>query len=155
MPFRRKKSSRKGALGQLTSADSSEKRSQFLKRNRVAASKCRQKKKDWTSDLETRARELQGSKDSMALLVSSLKEELLYLQEETLKHTTCDCVEIRNYLARQAGSPFLHTNYGYPWSAYLGSDFMGGVKMDPMIASPTGHLTRVACSDQEGPQRRL
>ena len=137
-PRRRKKSSRKGASGQSTSTDTGEKRSQFLERNRVAASKCRQKKKEWTSNLETRARELQGNKNSMALLVASLREELLYLKGEALKHTTCDCTQIRNYLARQAGSPFLHTGYGYPHSPCLGSDFMSAVEMDPMIESPAG-----------------
>lgn len=95
----RKKTTRRRNLG-LSATDGDSKRSQFLERNRVAASKCRQKKKEWTSNLEKRARELQARKTSLALLVSSLREELLYLKGEALKHTTCDCTSIRNYLAR-------------------------------------------------------
>ncbi|ERF74322.1 hypothetical protein EPUS_02009 [Endocarpon pusillum Z07020] len=98
---RRKKSARKqSSVGLAVEGD--DKRSQFLERNRVAASKCRQKKKEWTSNLEQKARELQASKTSMALLVTSLREELLYLKGEALRHTTCDCNSVREYLARNA-----------------------------------------------------
>ena len=98
---RRKKSAPKqSATGSNAKGD--DKRSQFLERNRVAASKCRQKKKEWTSNLEQRARELQASKTSLSLLVSSLREELLYLKGEALRHSTCDCTSVREYLARNA-----------------------------------------------------
>ncbi|MCJ1474852.1 hypothetical protein MMC13_003512 [Lambiella insularis] len=81
-----------------------EKRSKFLERNRVAASKCRQKKKEWTSNLEARARELQNSKNRLAIMVTSLKDEVLWLKGEMLKHTECGCAQIRDYLAQQADS---------------------------------------------------
>ncbi|MCJ1317853.1 hypothetical protein MMC15_003180 [Xylographa vitiligo] len=81
-----------------------EKRSKFLERNRVAASKCRQKKKEWTNNLEARARELQNSKNQMAMMVTSLKEEVMWLKGEMLKHTGCGCVQIRDYLTKQADS---------------------------------------------------
>ncbi|KAF7502966.1 hypothetical protein GJ744_004780 [Endocarpon pusillum] len=80
---RRKKSARKqSSVGLAVEGD--DKRSQFLERNRVAASKCRQKKKEWTSNLEQKARELQASKTSLALLVTSLREELLYLKASSV-----------------------------------------------------------------------
>ena len=89
----------------LTSRNSEDdKRSKFLERNRVAASKCRQKKKEWTSSLETRARELQHSKNQMAMMVSSLKEEVMFLKGEMLKHTSCGCERIRDYLNREVNS---------------------------------------------------
>ncbi|MCJ1433180.1 hypothetical protein MMC27_002539 [Xylographa pallens] len=81
-----------------------EKRSKFLERNRVAASKCRQKKKEWTNNLEAKARELQNSKNQMAMMVTSLKEEVMWLKGEMLKHTGCGCVRIREYLTKQADS---------------------------------------------------
>ncbi|KAI9792660.1 MAG: hypothetical protein M1835_007721 [Candelina submexicana] len=74
------------------------KRSKFLERNRVAASKCRQKKKEWTSNLEAKARDLQNSKTQLAIMVSSLKEEMLFLKGELLKHSNCNCTRIRDYL---------------------------------------------------------
>lgn len=86
------------------------KRSKFLERNRVAASKCRQKKKEWTSNLETRARELQNSKNQLSVMVGSLKEEVLFLKGELLKHSTCGCARIREYLNREVATM---SNSGY------------------------------------------
>ena len=80
-----------------------EKRSKFLERNRVAASKCRQKKKEWATDLEARARELQANKESLTSLTNSLKEEVLYLKGEMLKHSSCSCPQIKSYLQSQIG----------------------------------------------------
>ncbi|KAI9882520.1 MAG: 54S ribosomal protein, mitochondrial [Watsoniomyces obsoletus] len=78
------------------------KRSKFLERNRVAASKCRQKKKEWTSQLEIRARALQLQKDQLSLVVASLKNEVLALKGELLQHDSCGCERIRQYLHREA-----------------------------------------------------
>lgn len=80
------------------------KRSKFLERNRVAASKCRQKKKEWTSNLESRARELQNSKTQLVVMVSSLREEVLFLKGELLHHTGCGCTKIRDYLRHEASA---------------------------------------------------
>jgi len=79
-----------------------EKRSKFLERNRVAASKCRQKKKEWTNNLEARARDLQNSKNQLALIVGSLKNEVMFLKGQMLKHTGCGCTQIREYLTHEA-----------------------------------------------------
>lgn len=80
------------------------KRSKFLERNRVAASKCRQKKKEWTSNLEVRARDMQNSKNQLAVVVGSLKEEVLFLKGELLKHSTCGCTRVREYLNREVAN---------------------------------------------------
>ena len=74
------------------------KRSKFLERNRVAASKCRQKKKEWTQNLETRARELQKDNNLLRMNVESLREEVLFLKGEMLKHKSCDCHEIQEFI---------------------------------------------------------
>lgn len=133
---RRKKSARKqSSVGLAVEGD--DKRSQFLERNRVAASKCRQKKKEWTSNLEQKARELQASKTSLALLVSSLREELLYLKGEALRHTTCDCNSVREYLARNAEASLPRSHLDHATSPHstcslsfdamdLSSSIMGG-----------------------------
>jgi bZIP transcription factor len=132
-PRRRKKSARKQTSSGST-AEGEDKRSQFLERNRVAASKCRQKKKEWTSNLEERARELQASKTSLALLVSSLREELLYLKGEALRHTTCDCNSVREYLARHAEASLPRSRLDYATSPHSGSNFsFKGIDIDPSI----------------------
>ena len=79
-------------------------RSKFLERNRVAASKCRQKKKEWTQNLENKARDLQRQNHELRLVVDSCKEEILFLKGEMLKHTTCGCTTIQEYLQRGANT---------------------------------------------------
>lgn len=100
---RRNRRSRKRKEVDPTSLVEVEKRSKFLERNRVAASKCRQKKKEWASNLDEKARELQVNKESLSALVNSLKEEVLFLKGEMLKHSTCSCPQIKSYLQSQIG----------------------------------------------------
>lgn len=75
-----------------------EKREKFLERNRVAASKCRQKKKNWTTNLEQRARDLTNERQILATHVAMLRNELLELKCKCLEHTDCECEQIRQYL---------------------------------------------------------
>ncbi|KAL8795061.1 MAG: hypothetical protein Q9195_002358 [Heterodermia aff. obscurata] len=75
-------------------------RSKFLERNRVAASKCRQKKKEWTNNIESQARQLQQDSTTLHHLVDSLREEILFLKGEMLKHSACANSDIQEYLQR-------------------------------------------------------
>ncbi|MCJ1359568.1 MAG: hypothetical protein MMC33_009570 [Icmadophila ericetorum] len=92
-----------------------EKRAKFLERNRVAASKCRQKKKDWMSNLEAHARELQKDKTQLALMASSLKEEVMWLKCEIFKHTgcSCGCRQVRDFLNQESNNLAHPTNRDY------------------------------------------
>ncbi|KAF2238869.1 hypothetical protein EV356DRAFT_504194 [Viridothelium virens] len=78
------------------------KREKFLERNRVAASKCRQRKKDWMSGLEIRARDLQSQRATLSAYAASLRDEVLYLKDQMLRHQGCGCTKIREYLNDQA-----------------------------------------------------
>lgn len=84
--------------------ESDPKRQEFLARNRLAASKSRQKKKEWTSQLESRCRDLQAERSHLAFFIAGLKEEIILLKTEMLKHSSCNCVGIRNYLAQSANA---------------------------------------------------
>lgn len=77
-------------------------RSKFLERNRVAASKCREKKKEWTQNLESRARDLQTENNSLQLCVESLNEEHFYLKNQITEHKDCHIPEIQEYLSDPA-----------------------------------------------------
>lgn len=70
-------------------------RSRFLERNRVAASKCRQKKKVWIDKLELQLREQHARRNSLQLLVESLKTEAFYLRVEMMSHTRCSSPSIK------------------------------------------------------------
>ncbi len=109
-PKRSRKSAARSSLGHSSNIAQSDpnnpedvRRSKFLERNRVAASKCRQKKKEWTSNLESRARDLQKNNSSLRLMLGSLKDEILFLKGELLKHTSCGCEQIQSYLKQRAG----------------------------------------------------
>lgn len=86
-----------------TSADDS-RRSKFLERNRVAASKCREKKKLWTQNLEEKARNLQKENSSLRLMLDSLRDEMIFLKDEMLKHNNCGCERIEAFLKSSINS---------------------------------------------------
>ncbi|KAI9779704.1 MAG: hypothetical protein M1839_007202 [Geoglossum umbratile] len=103
---RRRRFSTKSIAPEMRPAEVNDdvKRSRFLERNRLAASKCRQKKKEWTKGLEERARSLQNEKLQLQLMVGSLKSEMIYVREELLKHGNCDCRRIRDYLNNEVNA---------------------------------------------------
>ena len=97
------KRSRKGRRSTKAASNAGEpeedvKRERFLERNRVAASKCRQKKKEWTESLEDDERQQKALNSYLTRYVTQLKEELLFLKSECLKHSDCDCVAIREHM---------------------------------------------------------
>ncbi|KAF8246359.1 hypothetical protein K440DRAFT_632056 [Wilcoxina mikolae CBS 423.85] len=53
-------------------------------------------------DLESEAREAQNMSKQLKACVGVLKEEILQLKNELLKHNTCDCMPIRQYLSNEA-----------------------------------------------------
>ena len=94
----KRKTRRKQKNTDLNSPAEFEKRTKFLERNRVAAAKCRQKRKEWITDLNDRVRKLQQNKALSSQLVHFLKEEVLFLKGELLKHSSCGCPHIKAYL---------------------------------------------------------
>ena len=80
---------------------SEEKRAGFLERNRKAATKCRAKKKAWTSDLSRQADDTMDRNKYLHGVVAQLREEVLYLKSEVLRHTNCSCPALQQYISRE------------------------------------------------------
>jgi hypothetical protein len=79
------------------------KRKKFLERNRLAASKCRQKKKEWANNLEEQARYQAQENKLLRASVAQLRDECLYLKNFVLTtHSGCSCVGVKNYLMKEA-----------------------------------------------------
>jgi hypothetical protein len=76
------------------------KREKFLERNRLAASKCRQKKKEHTMILETRYKEQSDKKEQLVAEIARLRSEILGLKNEVLKHAQCGDEPIKLHLAQ-------------------------------------------------------
>lgn len=76
------------------------KREKFLERNRLAASKCRQKKKEHTMLLESRYKEQSDKKERLLAEIARLRSEILGLKNEVLKHAQCGDEPIKLHLAQ-------------------------------------------------------
>ena len=79
----------------------SELREQHLHRNRVAASKYRQKHKTWSDALAERCRAEIEKRRCLQDLTRSLKEEVLSLKEQAIQQGGCDCMIMKLYLEHQ------------------------------------------------------
>lgn len=78
-------------------------RQSHLEKNRVAAHKCRQRKKEYINGLEGRAREYSSRNKALKDNVAMLREEVLTLKNEVLRHAGCGFWAVDEYLARCAG----------------------------------------------------
>ncbi|KAF1832464.1 hypothetical protein BDW02DRAFT_571023 [Decorospora gaudefroyi] len=78
-------------------------RQTHLEKNRVAAHKCRQRKKEYINGLEGRAREFSAKNKMLKENVALLREEVLGLKNEVLRHAGCGFWAVDEYLARCAG----------------------------------------------------
>lgn len=78
-------------------------RQSHLEKNRVAAHKCRQRKKEYINGLEGRAREFSSKNKILKENVAMLREEVLGLKNEVLRHAGCGFWAVDEYLARCAG----------------------------------------------------
>lgn len=78
-------------------------RQSHLEKNRVAAHKCRQRKKEYIGSLEGRAREFSAKNKALKENVAILRDEVLSLKNEVLRHAGCGFWAVDEYLARCAG----------------------------------------------------
>ncbi|KAI1366759.1 hypothetical protein F5Y08DRAFT_118335 [Xylaria arbuscula] len=75
---------------------------QHRERNRVAARKCRQKAKQNFTSLQRREKELSQKNKALHNHVGGLRDEILDLKNEILKHSGCNSSVIQNYIANAA-----------------------------------------------------
>ncbi|KAG8529420.1 uncharacterized protein KY384_006057 [Bacidia gigantensis] len=66
-----------------------EKRKNFLERNRVAALKCRQRKKQWLQNLQNKVEMFSTENDSLTAQVHALREEIVGLKTLLIQHKDC------------------------------------------------------------------
>ncbi|KAK6401457.1 hypothetical protein LTR81_023398 [Elasticomyces elasticus] len=81
--------------------DVDNKKEKYCEKNRIAAARCRAKKKDNTDGLEERHRELQASHKFLKREDRRLRDELSTLRILALQHspdtTGCACADLHNY----------------------------------------------------------
>ncbi|KAL3440225.1 hypothetical protein BJX65DRAFT_35889 [Aspergillus insuetus] len=84
------------------------KREKHLERNRMAASKSRQKKKHEIDQLKTRFNKVSRKKQLLEEEIKRLHSDLLYLKDQILMHSQCDDEAIHSYLGRMVKEATKH-----------------------------------------------
>ncbi|CAF3641222.1 unnamed protein product [Fusarium graminearum] len=82
--------------------DESAKREKFLKRNRIAASKCRQKKKQQNEALEEHLCRLEIEKELLHKQCNGLVDELSAIKNQLMEHASCNDANINQWLDNEA-----------------------------------------------------
>ena len=103
-----------------------EKRKNFLERNRVAALKCRQRKKQWLANLQQKVEIFSTENDALAATVTQLREEIVGLKTLLLAHKDCPVSQAQGIsgMAMQqiAGDA---ANYANPYGMGMGGNHGG------------------------------
>ncbi|KAH7132952.1 hypothetical protein EDB81DRAFT_659760 [Dactylonectria macrodidyma] len=73
-----------------------------LERNRIAATKCRLRKRDEASALASRERAMEDQNQYLSTCFDQLTAEIYHLKTQLLQHTDCNCVLIQKYIANEA-----------------------------------------------------
>lgn len=82
--------------------ESTEKRKKFLEKNRIAASKCREKKKKWVHELEYNKSHLERHNMELRLEHRGLVNELNQTKSMLMSHADCNDPNITEWLNNQA-----------------------------------------------------
>ncbi|KAJ9480955.1 hypothetical protein VN97_g12556 [Penicillium thymicola] len=124
------------------------KRAKFLERNRLAASKCRQKKKEHTQRLEFQYKEQFQKKEQLIAEIARLRSEILGLKNEVLKHAQCGDEPIKLHLAQMVKK--ITDNDGAPPAALPDSPVRipdnNNPSVSPLEATPPPVTAAVAVS---------
>ncbi|KAH7137902.1 Aft1 HRA domain-containing protein [Dactylonectria macrodidyma] len=95
--------------GTKTKTTDEEKRKNFLERNRVAALKCRNRKKQWLANLQTNVEMFSTENDTLTSQITQLREEVVSLKTLLLAHKGCPVMQqqdLHSAFMSQAVKPF-------------------------------------------------
>jgi len=114
-----------------------EKRKNFLERNRVAALKCRQRKKQWLANLQQKVEIFSTENDALAATVTQLREEIVGLKTLLLAHKDCPVSQAQGIsgMAMQQIAGDTH-QFANPYGMAMGQ---GGMQQGQM---PQGQMSR-------------
>ncbi|KAH8653917.1 hypothetical protein BGZ61DRAFT_487247 [Ilyonectria robusta] len=73
-----------------------------LECNRIAATKCRLRKRDEASALASREQTMEDQNQYLSTCFDQLTAEIYHLKTQLLQHTDCNCVLIQKYIANEA-----------------------------------------------------
>lgn len=82
--------------------EEAQKRQSFLERNRKAAYKCREKKKEWVTNLEEQCRDLEATNRMYQVELGFLRSEAFDLKNKVFQHSNCQFGPIDAFIDAQA-----------------------------------------------------
>ncbi|KAG9070608.1 hypothetical protein KI688_008146 [Linnemannia hyalina] len=85
--------------------DDEEKRKNFLERNRQAALKCRQRKKQWLTNLQAKVEYLTNDNEHLQGQTAALRDEIIHLKALLLAHRDCPVAQANGVYADSIGLP--------------------------------------------------
>lgn len=77
-------------------------RRRVLERNRIAATKCRLRKRDEASALASREQTMEDQNRYLSSCFDALTTEIYHLKTQLLRHTDCNCTLIQRYITNEA-----------------------------------------------------
>ena len=85
-----------------STADDGSRRDKFLERNRIAASKCRQRKKEWVSGLEEAKNGLETQNSQLQMEYNGLLGEVSRMKNQIMAHASCHDPNIDKWIDNEA-----------------------------------------------------
>ncbi|KAI9267469.1 hypothetical protein BY458DRAFT_511907 [Sporodiniella umbellata] len=84
-----KPAKKKARIEKQSTEEYDTKRKNFLERNRIAALKCRQRKKQWLQNLQAKVEYLTTDNEQYTMEMAMLREELIHLKTVLIRHKDC------------------------------------------------------------------
>ncbi|KAL5621589.1 hypothetical protein BROUX41_006489 [Berkeleyomyces rouxiae] len=106
-----------------------EKRKNFLERNRIAALKCRQRKKQWLTELQSRVDSLTNENEDLNLQIGRLRTEMVNLKTLLLAHK--DCPVTMEQVVRGQYPTDTSDNFNAQMNPYPAGSVPNGVQSQP------------------------
>ncbi|CAD0096610.1 unnamed protein product [Aureobasidium vineae] len=146
------RSSQKSRKESRTSEDglTGDKKDKYREKNRVAAAKCRAKKKEHTDQLEDTYRTQSAMNSALKQTEKSLRDELSYWRTQALQHTFCSCHSIQEYNMRKAQSMAFGTNYGTTSSPVMADGRSASFSHNHMRSSSAAGIASPVMSEING-----
>ncbi|CAJ2507755.1 Uu.00g089410.m01.CDS01 [Anthostomella pinea] len=112
-PSKRRRQQKPKAKEGCDRGEEEAKRDKFLERNRVAATKCRQKKKEWVSELEEAKLDLESQNTHLHMEYSNLLAEVSQVRAHIMAHAGCKDKNIDKWIENEAKRYVLGTGERY------------------------------------------
>ncbi|KAG0008746.1 hypothetical protein BGZ80_003109 [Entomortierella chlamydospora] len=120
--------------------DEEEKRKNFLERNRQAALKCRQRKKQWLSNLQAKVEYLTTDNEHLQTQTAALQDEIIHLKALLLAHKDCPVAQANGVYAETIGVPNNHNGNVMPHGRGPMQGQPGQQQQQRNVGGPRGSL---------------